>query len=199
MFGVRGMEVVQATMTLTTQKIQPREEIAELCLKCGCNQSYRMPRTLVQKAFALKPYKCWRCAKRQTKLRPGMANIASAAALIVLVAGAAFGSKLLVRMRGGAGLPQSETATLATLQTTVGGDQLSAFEKLMTARPKTTLDNAAILKMWQAKADDEIILQMIRTSNPDYDVSPNAVLGLLAQGVDKSIVLAMIDSSSYTH
>jgi hypothetical protein len=69
---------------------------------------------------------------------------------------------------------------------------------MMLKKPRTTLDNATILKLWKAEVGTEVIVQMIRTSNPDYDVSSNAVIQLKQAGVDQTIILSMIDAT-YNH
>jgi hypothetical protein len=58
------------------------------------------------------------------------------------------------------------------------GGQLSTFEQMMTKKPKATLDNATVLKLWRASVGSDVILQMIRTSNADYDLSANAIIEL---------------------
>ncbi len=65
----------------------------------------------------------------------------------------------------------------------------------MLKRPRTTLDNATVLKLWRADVGTDVILQMIRTSNADYDLSANAVIQLKQAGVDRILILAMIDAS----
>jgi hypothetical protein len=57
------------------------------------------------------------------------------------------------------------------------------------------MDNATILKLWRAEVGRDVILQMIRTSNSDYDVSANAIIELKQDGMDQAIILAMIDAS----
>ena len=60
------------------------------------------------------------------------------------------------------------------------------------------MDNATILKLWKASVGPNVILQLIRTSNADYDVSASAIIELKEAGVDQTIILAMIDASYNT-
>jgi hypothetical protein len=62
-------------------------------------------------------------------------------------------------------------------------------------KPRAALDNAAVLKLWNAGVGSVVIVQMIRTSNADYDLNENAVIQLKEAGVDRNIILAMIDAS----
>ena len=41
----------------------------------------------------------------------------------------------------------------------------------------------------------DVVLQLIRTSTPDYDVSASSIIELKQAGVEQSIILAMIDAS----
>jgi hypothetical protein len=43
-----------------------------------------------------------------------------------------------------------------------------------------------------------VILQMIRTSNGEYDVSANAIIVLRDAQVDQAVILAMIDANYNT-
>ena len=38
------------------------------------------------------------------------------------------------------------------------------------------MDNATILRLWRANVSPNVIVQMIRTANADYDVSANAII-----------------------
>jgi hypothetical protein len=69
---------------------------------------------------------------------------------------------------------------------------------MMIKKPRTTLDNAAIVKLWKANVGAEVIIQMIRTSNPDYDTSSNGIIQLKQSGVEENVILTMIDAS-YNH
>ena len=66
---------------------------------------------------------------------------------------------------------------------------------MMNRKPKATLDNAEILRLWRADVGTSVVLQMIRTSNGSYDVSTNAIIALREARVDQSIILAIIDAN----
>jgi len=72
---------------------------------------------------------------------------------------------------------------------------LSAYEAMMLKKPRTTLDNASILRLWKANVGASVIVKMIQTSNPDYDLNANAVIELQQAGVDQAIIVAMIDAT----
>lgn len=93
------------------------------------------------------------------------------------------------------GLQQQDQAeALARARATAGG-QLSAFEQMMLNKPKASMDNATVLKLVKAGVSKDIILQMIHTSNSEYDVTANAIIELKEAGVDQAIILAMISAS----
>jgi hypothetical protein len=75
---------------------------------------------------------------------------------------------------------------------------LSAYEAMMLKKPRTTLDNASILRLWKANVGASVIIKMIQTSNPDYDLNANAVIELQQAGVDQTIIVAMIDATYAT-
>ena len=93
---------------------------------------------------------------------------------------------------------QDQAEALARARTAAGG-QLSTFEQLMVHKQKTPMDNATVLKLVKANVGKDVILQMIRTSGADYDLSANAIIELKEAGVDPGIVLAMIDVSYANH
>lgn len=89
--------------------------------------------------------------------------------------------------------PQNTAEALARARVSSG--TLSAFEQMMINRPRQTMDNATILKLWRADVGPNIIIQLVRTSNPNYDVGASSIIELKQAGVDQSIILAMIDAS----
>lgn len=93
---------------------------------------------------------------------------------------------------------QDQAEALARARTAAGG-QLSNFEQLMVHKQKTSTDNTTVLKLVKANLGKDIILQMIRTSGADYDLSANAIIELKEAGVDPGIVLAIIDVSYANH
>jgi hypothetical protein len=91
---------------------------------------------------------------------------------------------------------QSAAEALARARTSTGG--LSTFEQMMVKKPRSTMDNATILKLWKASVGENVIVQLIRTTTPDYDVSANSIIELKEAGVSQAIILAMIDASYTT-
>jgi hypothetical protein len=90
--------------------------------------------------------------------------------------------------------PQNANEALARARSAAGG-QLSTFEQMMIHKPRTTLDNAKILELSRAGVDANVIMQMIRTSIPDYDLSADSIIQLKQAGVNQVVILAMIDAS----
>jgi hypothetical protein len=82
---------------------------------------------------------------------------------------------------------------LARARSTAGG--LSTFEQMVIRKPRTTMDNASVVDLWKANVGANVILQMIRNSNGDFDVSANAIIELKKAGIDQSVILAMIDAT----
>lgn len=173
-------------------------DYTRLCGKCSSRELRRQPRLLFDKIFSLQPYQCGRCANRQRKPRLGWELVVKTLVLIGLVSG---GTYFWINPPSnpfrGKDTAQSETESLARARAAMGG-QLSTFEQMMTKKPKSTLDNATVLKLWQANVGANVILQMIRTSNADFDVSAGAIIELRQAQVDQAIILAMIDAS-YTN
>lgn len=169
------------------------KDYTRLCGKCGSRELRRQPRLLFDRIFALQPYQCGRCANRQRKIRFGWGVVGRLIAFIGLAAAGTYLWMNPVSFHT-KDSSQTETEALARARTSMGG-QLSTFEQLMTKKPRSTMDNATILKLWQANVGTNVILQMIRTSNADYDVSAGAIIELRQAQVDQSIILAMIDAS----
>jgi hypothetical protein len=117
---------------------------------------------------------------------------------IVLLAIAGAGAWQIIQNRALSEKPQdSAAAALATARTGAGG-QLSPYEQMMLRRPRGTLDNATILKLWNANVGTSVILTMIKASAPDYDVGADAIIKLKVAGVDQFIIVGMIDATYNT-
>jgi len=86
-------------------------------------------------------------------------------------------------------------AVLAGSRIASGGGKLSSFEQMMLHKPRGTLDNATILKLWRANVETDLILQLIKTTTPDYDVSANAIIELKEANVNRLIIMAMINAN----
>lgn len=164
------------------------------CAKCGAKELQRKPRQLYHKFLALYPYTCLHCKNRETKFRMKIGFVIRMFFLIAIPMVAAY-----FVMNPGA-LPfrhQDDSSgaadALSRARTTAGG--LSTFEQMVTKKPRTTMDNSTVLKLWKANVGTNVILQLIRTTTPDYDVSATSIIELKEAGVDQSIILAMIDAS----
>ncbi|HYA16556.1 MAG TPA: hypothetical protein VEF06_03775 [Bryobacteraceae bacterium] len=169
-------------------------ESLKACTYCGARQlqSHVQPRTIADRIFSLYPYRCGRCRNHQRKFHFSWLMLAGWFAwMLAIAAGIFFWQNPLTFRRSEES--QSTVDALARARTSAGA--LSTFEQLMINKPRVTMDNATVLKLWRAQVGTEVILQMIRTSNSDYDVSANAIIELKQAGVDQSIILAMIDAS----
>ena len=114
------------------------------------------------------------------------------------MAAACAGAWFAVHQRSAREKPQDSAASaLATARTAAGG-QLSTFEQMILRKPKGSLDNPTILKLWRANVNASVIVSMIKTSAPDFDVTADAIIKLKDSNVDQSIILAMIDATYNT-
>jgi len=174
-----------------------RQSLKAVCSKCEASEFRRLTRSLVDRAFARQPYQCHRCKNVTRRFRGGWSLVIPALWLggVAAIAGVVT-YPASFHLKDGAAV-QSEVEALSKARTSAGG-QLSTFEQMMTKKPRRTLDNATILKLWRAKVGTSVILQMIRTSDADYDLGASSVIELRSAEVDQSIVLAMIDASYVT-
>jgi hypothetical protein len=165
------------------------------CAKCGAKELQRKPRKLWQKLFALYPYVCLRCSNREVRFRIKPWGVIRLLMLVALPVGAAilYTTKPDLFHKAPEENAQGGADALARARATAGG--LTAFEQMMIKKPRTTMDNATVLKLWRANVGANVILQLIRTSTPDYDVSASSIIELKQAGVEQSIILAMIDAS----
>jgi hypothetical protein len=167
------------------------------CAKCGARELQRKPRRLLQKLFALYPYVCLRCSHREVRFRIKPWGVIRLLVLVALPVGAAIVYKTspgFFHKAPDESAAQGSSDALARARATAGG--LTAFEQMMIKKPRTTMDNATILQLWRKNVGAAVILQLIRTTTPDYDVSASSIIELKEAGVDQSIILAMIDASS---
>ncbi len=167
------------------------------CVKCGAKELQRKPRKLWQKLFALYPYVCLRCSHREIRFRIKPWGVVRLLLLLALPVGAAVvyhtRSTLFHKAAADDGAQAGGADALARARATAGG--LTAFEQMMIKKPRSTMDNATILQLWRKNVGAAVILQLIRTTTPDYDVSASSIIELKEAGVDQSIILAMIDAS----
>ena len=179
-------------MATPTQNVHPVKSLAMPCLQCGAREMQRTPRSTLQKLLAVCRNVCSRCGWRQTEFRPTLITAAGFLFLVVMVAGSIFAyTQNITIIRRGEDAPQNAAEIMA--RTSAGG--LSAFERMMLRKPRNTLNNDSVLELWRANVGSEIILRLIRTSNADYDISPKSVIAFREAGVDKIVILAMIDAS----
>jgi hypothetical protein len=168
-------------------------EARRLCKKCGSHELRRQQRGLADRVLSLQPYKCGRCAHVVTRLKltwqAGL-KFGLFAALIGVIVYFSLNPPFQ-RLDND---PQNANEALARARSAAGG-QLSTFEQMMIHKPRTTLDNAKILELSRAGVDANVIMQMIRTSIPDYDLSADSIIQLKQAGVNQVVILAMIDAS----
>jgi len=164
-----------------------------MCWKCGTFKQLKpQPRSFLHRILSLQRFRCDRCVGMQTSLRFDWTTVVRVFLLCALGAGAVMARKP-DWFRISTPTPRHQSYSLKAASTT--GGRLIAFEKGTSGPQKTTLDNAAILKLWQAGVERDVIVQMIRTSNGDYDISANAIIELRHEQVDSMVMLAMIDRS----
>jgi hypothetical protein len=180
-------------MSVPAQEAAPVKYSVKPCTRCGAKELQRKPRTALHKLFAIYPYLCVRCSTRQTRYRFTLGTIIKFSLFSAFAGAIVYLSMNPGLFRRGEDTSQNGAEALARARTAAGG--LSAFEQMMIKRPRTTMDNATILRLWRANVSPNVILQMIRTANADYDVSANAIIELKQAGVDQVVILAMIDAS----
>ncbi len=170
------------------------------CRKCGSTDLRTLERLLPDLLFARQRYRCKKCSNRQSSIRFGFINVVQILLLLIIAGGGYYLQSHPFPFRSGdsAGGGGDDAESLARARSAMSGGQLSAFEKMMTRRPRSSLDNKAVIQLWRAQVPVNIILQMIRTSNADFDVSAASVIELRKEGLDPSVILAMIDASYTT-
>jgi hypothetical protein len=161
-----------------------------LCTKCGSHELRRRPRSILFRLLSISTYACGRCANRETRFR--LSAITFVVPLFLLIVA---GAIIWFVNRPTQFEESQQSAADALSRARTGSGPLSTFEMLMLKKPRTTMDNATILQLWKANVGVNVILQMIRTSNADYDVSASAIIELKQAGVDQNIILAMIDAT----
>jgi len=161
-----------------------------LCIKCG-SQDFRCRKvSFLLRIFSLAPYNCGRCDHRETRFRFSFATVAAFLTLILLSGGTYYLVQNKPWLKTDEGTANTAEA-LSKARNSAGA--LSTFELMMLKKPKSTMDNAAVLQLVKANVSISVILQMIRNSNADYDLSTASVIELKNAGVDQTIILAMID------
>ncbi len=179
-------------MQARIQTISATKYRAMPCSRCGANELQPRPTSLLHKLYGVNRFLCTRCGHRESEYRPTLATVAGFLLFAAMVGAIVFFTTQSTIFRRGEDVAATNDA-LALARSSAGG--LSTFEKMMIRKPRTTLNNATVLRLWRANVGTDIILQLIRTSVADYDVSANSVIELRQAGVDKIIVLAMINAT----
>jgi hypothetical protein len=164
------------------------------CRRCGAIELKRQRRAMTDCLTSTDVLQCGRCAYRQREFKFHWTLPLVILFFCALIAAPIWIVSLQLSWLRPKDTAQSDLDALSRTRNAMGG-QLSTFEQMMTKKPRSTLDNATILKLWRANVGSDVILQMIRTSNADYDLSPNAVIELRQAQVDRTLILAMIDAS----
>jgi len=166
-----------------------------LCRKCGKHELRRRPRGFFARICSFHSYSCGRCFHREQKFRFTAGTVVTIVLSLAVISLTVF---LVTKPPSSHGEETQFNAADALSRARSSSGALTTFEQMMLRKPKSTMDNATILQLWRANVGVNVILQMIRTSVPDYDVSANAVIELKQAGVDQVVILAMIDATYST-
>ena len=166
-----------------------------VCTLCRSHELRRLNRTIAERLFFQQPYHCARCKNRHNVFRLSWLPFVTVALIIVTVVVWAAPRLPIFNEPTTAATPD-EVARAARV---VAGAPGFPSDAQPPKKPKATLDNSEILRLWKANVGKQVILQMIRTSNGDYDVDPTAVIVLREAQVDESIILAMIEQNNRRH
>ena len=167
---------------------------APFCSKCESSEMRRLKRSMLQRLLSIQPFVCSRCKHRQSGFRFHWSVVPKALVGVTMLLGTVYLSEnppSFARQSPASG--PSEADALASARTSMGG--VSTIDQMLGKKPKARLDNAEILRLCRAKVSNNVILQMIRTSNGEYDVRTAAIISLREADVDQTIILAMIDSN----
>ena len=180
---------------LPTSEQSTAERSAPPCPKCKHTAVLPVAQTVFEAILSFQRFQCGRC-QYPRRSQFGWTAIPKALLALGLLGAAVYLARsprflnYALSSRSSVG----ETERLAQARAAAGG-QGSTFEQMMNRKPKATLDNAEILRLWRADVGTSVVLQMIRTSNGSYDVSTNAIIALREARVDQSIILAIIDAN----
>ncbi len=172
---------------------QPADKFpADFCPRCGAKEVRRLPGTVFHKFLAIHPHACVLCSAQYIKFQFSFLCLVTFLVLVGLGMGVRYlaMNPLLFSREDGARI---NAQALARARANTGG--LSPFEELMTKKSRSSLDNASVLKLWKAHVSSSVIVKMIQTSIPDYDISANSIIELEQDGVDEGVILAMIDAT----
>jgi hypothetical protein len=179
----------------TPQRPNADSAPATSCPSCGAQEFRPRRRSFFNRVFSIVFFGCARCDYRQTRFRFSVLGLVIP---LFLMLGAG-GGYYVYRYRPAWPWASTEDSQLNTADALArarnSSGALSTFELMMLKKPKATMDNAAVIQLWKANVGLTVILQMIRNSNADYDVSPQSVIELKQAGVDQAVILAMIDAT----
>ena len=180
---------------LVADQLSPSEQYAPPCPHCKHTAVLPIDQKVLEAICSFQRFQCSRCQFPRlsrfgwTALPKALLVLALLGAVVYLVR-----SPRILNYALAGGGTASEAERLVQARAAAGG-QGSTFEQMMNRKPKATLDNAEILRLWRADVGTSVVLQMIRTSNGSYDVSTNAIIALREAKVDQSIILALIDAN----
>jgi hypothetical protein len=169
---------------------KPAEKVTmDFCGKCGAKAVRPVPPTLFHKFLSIQPHFCVQCSAHYVRFQFSALSLITLFALLSL-AGTIRYFVLNPISFYRADVSRNTAESLAQARAAAGG-----LSKLMVRKSRTTMDNSAILKLCKAGVGSSVIVKMIHTSIPDYDIGANSIIELKHQGVDESVILAMIDAT----
>ena len=174
------------------------------CIKCKKAELHLCQPSILDRLTSFYPYSCEHCGHFQKRFHITAVGIIFPVCLGLLLSGGAWlylnrAAFLPSGAAGNAAAAQREQLeALARARSATGGD-LSTFEQMMLRKSKPAMDNATILRLVKANVGESVVIQLIRTSNADYDLSANAIIELKTAGVNETILRAMIDATYATH
>lgn len=136
-------------------------------------------------------FKCEYCRSHSLKLPT------SAIALIAFSAVACLVGALLYLSPNGAPMSAAQVEANNKSQMAAYEQLLALEEKTKQANPK--LDNDNVLKFFRDRVSSDVIVQMIRSSPSNYDVSARGLDSLRQAQVGQPIIQAMIDAHFRDH
>ena len=166
---------------------RPADDVLK-CAHCGSRELRRQPPGLANWLMFQVHYQCARCNKHEYRFQFswGLPLLLTTMIGMATAGYMAWGNRWFSQLDPVQALSQARAT---------GGGQLSAFEEMMVRRPKSTLTNSSVVDLAKAGVRNEVIIRLIRASNADYDLRANAIIELKRNGVDESVILAMIDQS----
>jgi len=165
--------------------------LARLCIKCGARELRSQPRSLLDRVLSRHRYKCAWCSASVMKVRQ-----ARVAAIVILLLTFATGAILYIWTGMRSSDKSADVPHFTEIPAREGPNAPVINGQKTPHKPKAVLDNATILRMVKANVEVGVIILMIKTSTPDFDLSANSVIELKQAGVDRQIITAMIEASN---